>query len=113
MNKTVTYTHSSLFALLLLVVFTGSSISKPVHNLLTKHTISEGIVTIPGEYDITTDHYKDCPICDFEFCTFIPQERISIPQTAEIFYKVQNLSTIDCPKSQSVRLFSLRAPPTL
>ena len=113
MNKTVTYTHLSRFALLILAVFLGSLVSKPVHNLLTQHNISEGIVTIPGEYDVTTDHYKDCPICDFEFCTFIPQERVSIPQTAEIFYKVQTSRTIDRPANRSVLLFSLRAPPTL
>ncbi|MDD4990625.1 MAG: hypothetical protein PHR83_00200 [Paludibacter sp.] len=113
MNKTVTHTHSSRFALLLLAVFMSSLLSKPVHNLLSRHTISEGIITIPGEYDVTTDHYKGCPICDFEFCTFIPQEQINIPQTAEIFYKVQSSKAIDAPVYQSVRLFSLRAPPTL
>jgi hypothetical protein len=113
MNKTVTHTNSSRLALLLVAVFVGSLISKPVHNLLTQHTLSEGIITIPGEYDVTTDHYKDCPVCDFEFCTFIPQELVNVPQTAEFLYKVHSFPTTDCPQNQSVCLFSLRAPPTL
>ena len=111
MNKTTKYNAQSRFALLLLVVFVGSLLIKPAHTLLAHHGHSEGVCTTGHGQAVTTDHYKDCAICDFEFCTFIPQAQTAIPQMTVIVRNEQTLPTVDCLVSISTHLFQLRAPP--
>ncbi|NDP21915.1 MAG: hypothetical protein GZ091_12670 [Paludibacter sp.] len=105
--------HTTQFALLLLAVFISSSLIKPAHSLFAHHQHSEGICITESEHAITADHYKDCPVCDFEFCTFIPQKQISIPQATLIIRKEQTLRTVACLAQKSTHLFQLRAPPAL
>jgi hypothetical protein len=111
MNIKHKYKHQSWFALLLLAVFFSSLISKPVHSFFAQHNHSEGICTSDHEKGITTNHYKDCPVCDFEFCSFIPQKQINIPQATVIVRNEQIVSTVACLASLSSHLFQLRAPP--
>jgi len=111
MNKTTIYSSQSRFALLLLAVFVGSLFIKPAHLLLGHHELLEGICTTEHGQTVTTDHYKDCPICDFEFCTFIPQIQTCIPQMTMIVQNEQTRPTVDCLVSISTHLFQLRAPP--
>ena len=113
MNKTAKYTLQSRFALLLLAVFVGSLLIQPAHILFVHHELSEGVCSSEHGQAVTTDHYKDCPICDFEFCTFIPQKQINIPQATVIVRKEQTLRTVACLANLSTHLFQLRAPPAL
>ncbi|MFZ4726408.1 MAG: hypothetical protein ACOYMD_13310, partial [Paludibacter sp.] len=94
-------------------VFVGSLLIKPAHSFFVHHEHSDGICTTEHEHAVTTDHYKDCPVCDFEFCTFIPQKQISIPQTTMIASNEQTPCTVACLANNSYHLFQLRAPPAL
>jgi len=111
MNKRFKHTIQSLFTLLLLAVFVGSMLIKPVHVLLAHHDSTEGVCENQHEIAFTTDHYKDCPICDFEFCTFIPVKSIRLPQITAIVRNEQTQSTVACLAGISTHLFQLRAPP--
>jgi hypothetical protein len=111
MNKKIKNTILSRLALLLLVVFVGSLLVKPAHSLLAHHQHSEGICASEHDQTVSTNHYKDCAICDFEFCTFIQQKQISIPQATIIVRKEQTHPTIACLADISTHLFRLRAPP--
>jgi len=111
MNKTDKHTIQSRFALLLLVVFVGSLFIKPVHVLLAHHDLSDGICTTDHCQAVTTDHCTDCPICEFEFCTFIPQTQTGILQITVIVQNEQTRPTVDGLVSISTHLFQLRAPP--
>ena len=113
MNQIAKYTIQSRFALLLLAVFLGSLLIQPVHTLFVHHELSEGICSSEHELAVTTDHYKACPICDFEFCTFIPQEHIVIPQATVIVRNELTLCTAASLVNSSAHLFQLRAPPAL
>ena len=113
MNITAKHINQSRFALLLLAVFVSSMLVKPVHSLLAHHELSEGICTHELGQAVTTNHHKDCPVCDFEFCTFIPQKQISIPHATMIVRNEQTLSTVACLANNSSHLFQLRAPPAL
>jgi len=111
MNKKDKHIFQSRFALLLLAVFVSSLLIRPAHILLAHHGQSEGVCDTQHGQAVTTDHYKDCPICDFEFCTFIPQTHSGIPQMTMIVCQEQTRTTVDCPVSVSTHLFQLRAPP--
>ena len=113
MNKIAKYTTQSRFVLLLLVVFISTLIIQPAHILLVHHEFQEGVCATEHGLAVTTNHYKDCPICDFEFCTFIPQKQISISQATVIVRKEQTLHTVACLANKSTHLFQLRAPPAL
>jgi len=113
MTKIAKHTTQSLFALLLLAVFISSLLIKPAHILLAHHDLSEGVCADQHGLAFTTDHYSDCPICDFEFCTFIPQNKINIPQVTMVVRKEQTLHTVACLANLSTHLFQLRAPPAL
>lgn len=111
MNKTTKHTIHSQFALLLLAVFISSLLIKPAHILLTHHDQSNGAFANGYGQAVTTSNHKDCPICDFEFCIFIPQQKTSVPQALCTFFKQQTAHTVTCLIRQSSHLFQLRAPP--
>ena len=113
MKKRANHITQSRFTLLLLAVFFTSLLIQPAHILLAHHDSSERVCANQHGIAIKADHYKDCPICDFEFCTFIPQKQISVPQATMIVRKEQTLRVIACLASKSTHLFQLRAPPTL
>jgi hypothetical protein len=111
MNKIAKHTIQSQFALLLFAVFISSLLIKPIHILLVHHELSGKVCATEHGQVVTIDHYEDCPICDFEFCTFIPQQKTSIPQAICIVFKQQTPHTVTCLIRQSSHLFQLRAPP--
>jgi len=113
MNKKTKNTNQSRFALLILAVFISSLLIKPVHSLFASHHHADGVCTSEHGHEITTDHFKDCPVCDFEFCTFIPQKQVSIPQVTIVVRNEQSFKTVACLASLSTHLFQLRAPPVL
>jgi len=113
MNKIAKHTTKSRLALILLTVFVSSMILKPVHILLAHHEHSQGICTSHQVgLVLTTGHFEDCPICDFEFCTFIPQEPTIVPQITVIVSTELTEPTVACLARISTFLFQLRAPPT-
>jgi hypothetical protein len=111
MNKIAKYTIQSQLALLLLVVFVCPLFIKPAHTLLAHHKLSETICANGHGQAVTADHCKECPICDFEFYTFIPQQKASVPQAIYIVYYQQTAPTVNCHIRQSSYIFQLRAPP--
>ena len=113
MNKTDKYTLQSRFALLLLAVFFGSLLLKPAHILLSQHQHVKESISIQNEENVTTNHFVYCPVLDFEFCIFIPQQKTSVPQATMIARNEQTLNTVACLANNSTYLFLLRAPPAL
>jgi len=113
MSKTTQHTSKSILALLFLAAFMSSLFIKPFHSLFTHHELSESVKVDLHEQAVTTDNYKDCPICDFEFCTFIPQKTVTVPPLSELIQKEQTVYTVACLARISSYLFQLRAPPTL
>ena len=113
MNISHQHTIQSRFALLLLAVFFGSLVVKPAHNLLVHHNLLERVCTNQNKLALTTDHFKDCPVCDFEFCTFIPQQQISAPQIVQLQTNQQSARTVSFHLNVSTHLFLLRAPPAV
>ena len=81
--------------------------------LFAHHELSEGVCVNQQGMALTADHFKACPICDFEFCTFILQKQISIPQVTLIVRNEQVPHTVACLAGISSHLFQLRAPPAL
>ena len=113
MNKRANHIIQSRFARLLLAVFISSLLIQPVHILFVHHELSEVVCATEHELAVNTDHYKDCPICNFEFCTFIPQKQISVTHAIVVVCKEQTLRTVACLANLSTHLFQLRAPPAL
>lgn len=113
MNKKARDIIQSRIALLLLAVFAGTLLIKPVHGLLSHHKLSEGICINVNEVAFTTDHYDDCPVCEFEFCTFIPQQQINVPNVSTLIFEKLTFETTTCLADNSVHLFQLRAPPAV
>ena len=113
MYRISTHKVQSRFGVILLAIFVSSLLIQPAHILLAHHELPEGVGANEHGLVITTDHYKDCPICNFEFCTFIPQKQISLPQAIEFNAKQETVKTVACLASISSHLFQLRAPPTL
>jgi len=111
MNKIAKHTFQSQIALLLLAVFVCPLLFKPVHVLLAHHELSEKIGTNGHQQTVTADHCKDCPICDFEFYIFIPQQKTDVPQAIYILFDQQAAHTVNCRIRQSSHIFQLRAPP--
>ena len=111
MVKIAKHTIQSQIALLLLAVFICPLLFKPVHVLLAHHELSEKSCTYGHQQAFTANHCKDCPICDFEFYAFIPQQITSVPQAIYILYGQQTAHTVNCHIRQSSHIFQLRAPP--
>lgn len=113
MNKKARDIFQSRIALLLLAVFVGTLLIKPVHGLLFHHELSERICINVNEVAFTTDHYDDCQVCEFEFCTFIPQQQINVPNVSTLIFEKLTFETTTCLADNFVHLFQLRAPPTI
>jgi len=113
MNRTSIHKRQIYFALLLLVVFTGSMLIKPIHILLVHHDLTEITTTQPDKIVVTTPAHHDCVICDFEFCTFISQHIVDLPKVSEINAKELTPQVVDFISNQTSHHFQLRAPPVI
>ena len=111
MNRTFIHKRQTYFALLLLVVFTGSILIKPIHILLVHHDLTEMTNTQPDKIVVTTPTHHDCAICDFEFCSFISQHIVDLPKVSEIYAKELTPQVVDFISTQNSHHFQLRAPP--
>ena len=111
MNKILSHKVHVLLALLLTAVLFGSIIVKPLHILLVHHDLAEIINPHSNEITLSNPHHHYCAICDFEFCSFIPQKQVIVPQVNIIYANELALRTVACFVSGSSRHFQLRAPP--
>ena len=67
--------------------------------------------THSNDLQFTVNHSHDCPICKFEFSSYLTQEKISIPEKKVTYCSQNNISktlSIFLPHFYS---FALRAPP--
>jgi hypothetical protein len=103
----------ALLALFLTAVLFGSMLGKPVHILLSHHyeeTAALNNFSTSGE--ISNPH-SDCPICNFEFCSFIPQSQVHVPKADVAFAQEITPRTADRIIIQTSHHFQLRGPPVL
>ena len=111
MNRTSILKRQTYFALLLLVVFTGSILIKPVHILLVHHDLTQITTTKPDKTVVSIPSHHDCAICNFEFCSFISQHQVDLPKVSEIYAKELTPQVVDFIANQTSHHFQLRAPP--
>jgi hypothetical protein len=110
-NKTYRESFRILASLILTVVLVATLLIKPAHILLIHHDLLE---TTSNQTDQKTSinlHHHDCAICDFEFCSFIPQKQAVIPQVNIVYIEELASRTVACFVSSTSQLFQLRAPP--
>ncbi len=112
MHLTIKHKAHALLALLLSAVLFGSILAKPVHILLVHHDVAETL-KVHSDFGVLSNSHRDCSICDFEFCSFIPQGQVAVPKVNIIFAKEIAPATIDCRINQTPHHFQLRAPPVL
>jgi hypothetical protein len=113
MNRISILKRQTYFALLLLVVFTGSILIKPVHILLVHHDLTEITTIQPDKTVVSTPAHHDCAICDFEFCSFISQHIVNLPKVSEIYAPELTPQVVDFISTQNSHHFQLRAPPVI
>jgi len=106
-----THKYKPFFALLLTFLLTGTILIKPVHILLVHHDQAYINNINPVHKTFSTLHYQDCVICDFEFCSFIPQKQVIVPQVNIIYIHELASRMVACFVSASSHNFQLRAPP--
>jgi hypothetical protein len=113
MNRTSILKQQTYFALLLLVVFTGSILIKPVHILLVHHDQTQIANSQTDRKVVSTPSHHDCAICDFEFCNFISQHQVDLPKVSEIYAAEVTPQVVDFISNQNSHHFQLRAPPVI
>lgn len=111
MKITAQHITRARLALLLLVVFGSSFMFKPVHLLFAHHERQAPTRFHPNEQMLETERHNDCAICEYEFCTFIPEKTTNTPQINAIICDCPTPPTTDKPISRSLLNFQLRAPP--
>ena len=113
MNTRFQFKATSTLALLLMAVFVISVAFKPVHVLLSNHHSTENVCKHLDSESITDQHQDSCPVCDFEFCLFIPQNQFNLPQLVANLEGKLTARIFSCLVHQSSHHFQLRAPPAL
>ena len=111
-NKSRNKVHVFL-ALFLSTVFVSTFMLKTTHLLFVHHNLTENTVNRPGETILLNPTDYDCPVCDFEFCSFLSEIQPDNQKTPDIFAELQIPQTIDCIVNQSSHHFLLRAPPAI
>ena len=111
MGKTIRYNGRALLALLLTAVLVSSLLIKPAHILFVHHDRSEATHTGHSLSNVSTYQDHDCSICDFEFCSFIPQKQVIVPQVTMFSLNELASRTVACFVCNSSHNFQLRAPP--
>jgi len=111
MGKIRLYTGNVLIALFLTTVLTGSLLIKPAHILFVNHEQSKIIPAGSSQGVLSTLNSHDCSICNFEFCSFVPQKQVAIPQVNIFSLKEPATRTVSCVICKCSHNFQLRAPP--
>jgi len=113
MFQTTKHKAHALAALFFAAVLLGSIFIKPVHILLVSHDIAEAVNVQSDLGIVSNPHHHDCSICQFEFCSFIPQTPVNIPPMAVAFAKEVTPETTGSLSNLTSLHFQLRAPPVL
>jgi len=108
---TIKHKVRTIYAVLLTAVLVGSIFVKPVHVLLVHHDLAETAHSFSNQKMISNLHHHECAICDFEFCSFIPQNQVIVPQINIIPTNELESRMVACCVRNSSRGFQLRAPP--
>lgn len=101
-------------ALLLMAVFVITVGFKPLHLLFAGHHYStEKGCEHSDQETISNQHGESCPVCEFEFCLFVPQNQFNLPQLVVNLEEKLTARNFSCPVHQASHHFQLRAPPGL
>lgn len=111
MNNTNTNIHKAQVALLMTIVFMSSLLIQPTHSWLAHHTAPHAPCVLDGKLSITNQTDTHCPICNYEFCLFIPQKKPAALRSTVIAFKQLTARTVTLLTLNSHPLFHLRAPP--
>lgn len=103
----------AFLALFLTTVFFSTLLVKPVHILFVHHNLTQNTANRPGETILSNLTDYDCPVCDFEFCSFISENQPNNQKTPDLFAELQIPKIIDCVVNQASHHFLLRAPPAI
>ena len=103
----------SIYALFLAAVFMSTFLIKPLHIIIAHHDSHDFAIVHSERATVSTAGESNCPICDFEFCSFVSADKIDIQKTPECFADNFTPQTIDCQIQKSSHNFLLRAPPAL
>ena len=113
MVKTIIHKEKIFVALLLSVVLISAILIKPAHLLFVHHEGTEISHSQLSLKIISNYHAHDCVICDFEFCSFIPQKQVIVPQVNISYLKEPANRAVTCFVCTSSHIFQLRAPPAV
>lgn len=111
MTKRLRHKVHSILALLLLAVFMGPMLYKPVHTLLAHHEMVAHAGSCGHHQHLITNQVKSCPVCSFEFYVFTLQQKVCLPEAVFIYHDQPTAQTQSCDIRQSSHIFQLRAPP--
>lgn len=112
MNNKLTPITRLLFVSFLFVLFLGALLIKPIHLLFHNHHKLHAEVCLHlNNDDIFTERHETCPICEFEFCLFIPHKNTPLPQLISVFYEREIILSVSICFNQQPYSFQLRAPP--
>jgi len=99
-------------ALLFSAVLLGSLLVKPVHILFVSHDRAETL-KVQSDFGVITNTHHDCSVCNFEFCSFIPQSQVHVPKADISFAREITPRIVDGIIKQTSHHFLLRGPPVL
>jgi|GEM_PF-5065082 len=107
------FSFISAQAIFMVIIFTGTLFVKSVHTL-NSHSVPPTVVDQHSFHLTDDDHFDyNCPILDFEFCSFLGESNI------HILVKTVNVLSVETPfviadkQSIDYHTFLLRAPPAL
>jgi len=103
----------AFFALFFLTVLMSTILIKPFHIFVEHHQLPDIKLANTDHTLLSNSGNTDCPICDFEFCSFISADKVVIQKNPESFVDNIISQTTDCLIQQSSHNFLLRAPPAL
>ena len=112
MKKVSSPKMRTVFALFFLMVMTSVQLGQPLHHLLVHHRSDVGFVD-PHHEVVSGNLHESCPVCDFEFCHFVPQQAVALPQVHRIRLSQCSVQPVDCVIRIASHRFQLRAPPVL
>ena len=114
MKNKKSYNIRVQLALFLFTIFAASVLVKPLHIFAHHHDeLHESVCLNFKQQVVSAKHHENCPICEFEFCQFIPQQNTSISHAICYFFNKQTAHSVSCIINQPSYYFRLRAPPVL